>query len=159
MAKFLTYQDRIQLFLDKCIPEPNSGCWLWLGAVWKHDDGRIRGECKTFGRREFATRAAYRELGGKALLPGLLLRHICDTPLCVNPDHLLPGTHEDNMADMMSRNRSAKGECQGNSKLTADDIRAIRASAGKQRDIAARFGIKQATVWRIKHRLAWPHVD
>lgn len=37
---------------------------------------------------------------------GMLIRHTCDTPLCINPDHLIPGTHRDNMQDRLERGRA-----------------------------------------------------
>ena len=40
---------------------------------------------------------------------GLVVRHTCDNRICVNPEHLEVGTHQDNMDDMVRRNRQAKG--------------------------------------------------
>jgi len=40
-----------------------------------------------------------------AIPPGMVLRHSCDNPQCVNPDHLTPGTHKENMRDIVDRGR------------------------------------------------------
>jgi len=39
-------------------------------------------------------------------LPGtLVILHKCDNPICINPDHLEPGTQKQNMADKMAKGR------------------------------------------------------
>ena len=79
--------------------------------------------------------------------------HKCDTPLCVNPDHLFVGTHYDNMQDMVKKRRSFTGrgeDKKGVSKLTnqqADQIRKMDVSHSK---LAAMFGVSQTTISRIK---------
>lgn len=58
--------------------------------------------------------------------------------------------------------RTARGERQHSAKLTAEKIVAIRSSysAGHvfQHEIADRFGVSQATVWRVVRRITWKHV-
>lgn len=85
-----------QIFDSKWIPEPNSGCWLWLGAT----DGR-----KGYGRVNIAKsnkshRQAHRlgyELYKCPIPDRLVLDHKCRNPSCVNPDHLEPVTQLENM--------------------------------------------------------------
>jgi predicted XRE-type DNA-binding protein len=78
---------------------------------------------------------------------------MCDTPLCVNPDHLFLGSHQDNMRDMVVKKRSFVGrgeDKKGRAKLTnqqADQIRKMEISQSK---IAALFGVSQTTIGRIK---------
>lgn len=43
-------------------------------------------------------------------IEGKLVRHYCDNPRCINPEHLLIGTHQDNVNDMMQRNRCRKAK-------------------------------------------------
>jgi hypothetical protein len=144
--------------MDKVSPEPNSGCWLWTGSVWKQSNGDY-GECWAFGKRELATHAAYREFKCERVPKGMILRHICDVPSCVNPDHLVLGTQTDNMADRQKRGRTARGERAGPSKLTADQVREIRASKMSGRKLGPIYGVSQVMIDKIKRREWWCHID
>lgn len=57
---------------------------------------------------------------------GMVVRHTCDNARCVNPDHLIIGTHKDNMRDMTERKRSASRTRHGNNVLTEADVLWIR---------------------------------
>lgn len=86
---------------------PESGCWLYLGSV----DG---GEYGTVSTRRGcspakAHRLAYEEVNGP-IPGGMDVCHRCDTPRCVNPDHLFIGTRLDNMRDCVAKGRQARGE-------------------------------------------------
>jgi hypothetical protein len=90
-------------------------CWLWTAAKDKDGYGMFQyagptGDQKRAKRR--ATRVAY-ELFVGALTHDTVLRHRCDTPACVNPAHLIPGTTADNVADRVRRGRSAVGDRSG----------------------------------------------
>lgn len=100
----------IERFEAGYMPEPNSGCWIWVGAVINRTDGeQPRGKIRTENQRqENAARVSYKLFKG-AIPTGLFVCHRCDTPLCVNPNHLWLGTHKDNMADKLAKGRTTKG--------------------------------------------------
>ena len=53
---------------------------------------------------------------------GVCVLHTCDTPSCVNPDHLFLGTHKDNEQDKMRKGRKPVGEKIPWHKLSEDDV-------------------------------------
>lgn len=83
-------------------PIPFSGCWIWTGAL----DGRGYGQMATTNGKspKKAHRVSY-ELFNGAIPDGLVVRHKCDIPCCVNPWHLEIGTQKDNMQDASARGR------------------------------------------------------
>ncbi len=89
---------------DNSIPEPNSGCWIWLGAVSDGGTKHERAKAHFDGAARSAARAAYAAYRGD-IPAGHCVLHTCDTPLCVNPDHLWTGTHLDNVRDMDRKGR------------------------------------------------------
>jgi hypothetical protein len=136
-------------------PEPNSGCWLWLGALNAKGYGSIR----IAGKTELAHRMSYRRYRGE-VAAGVQVLHRCDVPACINPDHLYLGTHADNMRDMSSRNRHPYryGEAHHNAKLSQDDVCAIRASFDNYTSLARRYGITKDNIYSIRARKTWRHV-
>ena len=83
-------------FENKYIPEPNSGCWLWVAGRMSNGYGGVMGNG--------AHRTSW-ELYRGAIPEGLSVLHKCDVKICVNPDHLFLGTQADNLADMRGKNR------------------------------------------------------
>lgn len=81
----------IDRFMSKVSPEPNSGCWLWLGTGTKQGYGFFW-DGANFVR---AHRAAYRLFRGN-IPAGLHIDHLCRVRCCVNPDHLEPVTCKEN---------------------------------------------------------------
>lgn len=158
-----------QRFDNKYMPEPNSGCWIWLGAVWKCRGG-ARGNIIVNGRPRFAYRVSY-ELHIGPVPDGLLVCHSCDTPICVNPDYLFVGTHADNMLDMVRKGRWRAGHCKSgprkaaspyhrgetnpHAKLTAEQVRAIRASTSASTALASMYGVTRSTITHIRDGSTW----
>jgi hypothetical protein len=143
--------------LQNYIPEPNSGCWLWAGRLC----GGGYGSLKVDGRRCQAHRASW-EFHIGPIPAGLLACHKCDNPPCINPSHIFLGTHRDNLRDMVAKGRVCKNNPSHRelyySKVSVDDVRAIRADRRFYREISAEYGISIRQVCGIKTRSSWAHV-
>lgn len=138
-----------------------GACWDWAGAMFEKGYGRIL-YC---GKERLASRIAYCLQNGLTLeaIDGIDIRHRCDRPSCVRGSHLEPGTHLDNMRDMMERGRHKpmRGSANGNSRFTETIVRTIKRrhrdgeSAGAiARDLAA----DKSTICRIVRGDVWKHV-
>jgi hypothetical protein len=85
----------------------DDDCWLWQGGTF----GRGYGAFKVAGKQMRAHRISYFIAHGE--LPQLNICHTCDTPGCMNPGHLFPGTDAENMADRDRKGRQARGDKNG----------------------------------------------
>jgi hypothetical protein len=86
-------------FLSKVIPEPNSGCWIWMGSLSTHDFGGYGRISKSIRNHRTKTYYAHRvgyELFKGPIPKGFDLDHLCRLHCCVNPDHLEPVTRSEN---------------------------------------------------------------
>lgn len=152
-------------FEDKYTPEPNTGCWLWDAATARGGYGAF----KVDGRLCGAHRVAW-EIYVGPINCGLSVLHRCDQPLCVNPSHLFLGTSADNVADRESKGRTSRGarhrervawgENNGQAKLSAADVAAIRSSHElTQASLAREYGVSQQQVSRILNGKKWANED
>lgn len=136
--------------MNECIEHRQKGIGLGYGSTSRNN--------KTY----WMHRVVYCESNGLTLdnIEGKVVRHKCDNPRCINPKHLELGTHGDNMSDMTSRNRQAKGETQGSAVLTEEAVRYIRKHYHEytQRALAKKFKVSQRTVARIIHGTQWKHM-
>jgi len=133
-----------------------NGCIIWKAA--KNEWGYGVFALGTKRKHVVAHRVAWMLAGRGEVPKGQILRHVCDTPACVNAEHLVLGTQADNMADKVLRNRQARGASHGMSKLNEDQVREIRATTGSKRGIARRFGVSTAMVHHIRARRSWTHI-
>lgn len=90
------------LRLERYIPVPESGCWLWTGDTSQYGYGKFRIGAHAYG---CAHRFFYEQLVGP-IPDGLCVLHKCDTRLCVNPGHLFLGTKKDNWDDSVRKGRA-----------------------------------------------------
>ena len=140
------------------IPEPNTGCHLWLGSYSDRGYGVFRYQRRTGN----AHRAAWR-LANQCEVPGgMFVCHKCDTPACVNPDHLFLGTPTENNMDCLrkgrAKNQRLPGERNTQAKLTEATVREIRARVGTLKELAEIYGISASQIQKIRARTKWKHV-
>lgn len=139
-------------FSEKYEPVTETGCWLWTAATSPSGYGQF----KFRGQRAFAHRVSWIINVGE-IPDGLCILHKCDTPACINPAHLFLGTVLDNNADRHKKGRSgsAKGETNGQSKLTRESVLAIRESSDGANMLAAKYGVARRVIWGIRTGRMW----
>lgn len=97
----------VDRLMDLSVPEPNSGCWLWVGHCCSDGYGKFGGG-KQLPGETLAHRAAYTVLVGP-IPPGTEIDHACRVRSCINPAHLRPLTHAENvrLSDHKTNHRNA----------------------------------------------------
>lgn len=143
----------IDRLLEKAIRNPDSGCWEWTAHRFENGYGAIIIEKKV----RKAHRVSY-ELHCGPIPDGARILHKCDNPSCINPDHLRIGTQTENVEDMIAKGRKALGERTGVSKLTEQDVIAIRRSTEPSRKIATTYGVGKTTINSIRAGKYWKHI-
>jgi len=153
-----TVEERFWAKVNKQGPVAYEGmtpCWLWTGG----DDGRSAigegyGKFLFHGVYRRAHRVSYMLTHGP-IHEGKCIMHKCDTPRCVNPDHLQPGTLSQNMQDMISKGRKGKPSSQRD-RLTEKEVIEIYSSDEPNRALARKYNIAStATVRAIKDGLSY----
>jgi hypothetical protein len=141
--------------------DPETGCRVWIrykdkqGYGFLHVGGR-KGEVQKVHRLMW--QVTFGEVA-----PGLMVRHMCNNPSCINVEHLALGTNQDNMDDKVRAGRQARiqGSKHSEAKLTEDQVRSIRnlhSSGLSYSQIAKLFGISKPNVAGIVRRERWSHV-
>lgn len=133
-------------------------CWIYEGATTRSGHGMIY----EGGTMRGAHCVAWEATNG-SVPDGLVVRHTCDVPACVNPAHLVLGTVADNNRDRDVRGRHTPlpGVKNGTAKLDEASVREIRRLCGDgvpQSQIARTFGVHQGTISLINRRKIWGHV-
>lgn len=141
-----------------------SECHLW--QFRKNDAGY--GQVRHKGKVERAHRVVFCAANGCEIedIKGLCILHKCDNPSCVNPSHLKLGTVQDNMQDKMLKGRhvQVRGEDQGSSKLTVENIKYIKSVFIKSHRkfgasaLAREFRVHSSTINRIVNNKSWAHI-
>lgn len=129
-----------------------SGCVEWQRHVTTFGHGQIRVD----GRGKLIHRLVYELMHGE-IAEGVIIRHRCDNPKCVNPEHLVPGTRADNSADMVERGRSCAGSKHWRAAFTEAQVLEIRESRVPSKILAPLYGVGSRCIRRIRQGVAWKH--
>jgi hypothetical protein len=98
------YLSVLERFWSKVKVAGHDECWLWTGAAMGNNGyGRFY---ITSRKSVPAHKYAFETTNGITVPSDLEMLHTCDTPLCVNPNHLRVGTHKENMEDMAIKGRT-----------------------------------------------------
>lgn len=140
----ITPQEKLKDLLSQTIDD--NGCMIWTRCLNTDGYPHMLGNVKVH-------RLVY-ELNSGENIKGLVVRHTCDNPKCINPNHLLKGTPRENMMDRNERSGN------GIAKLTKDQVRAIRLLDGKfmRTEIANMFGVSPQTISSLLLGKHWKHV-
>jgi len=138
-------------------------CWLWTASFNKGGGyGQIAVGSRSDGTRRMAHAHRLTYAHVYRVDPGeLCVLHRCDTPACVNPDHLFLGTKADNNADRAAKGRSAVGEDHPHSVLTAAQVLKIFNAPhdyGAVGRLAKKYGVRPAAIFKIRSGENWSHV-
>lgn len=137
----------------------DTPCWEWNGNCTRL---RGYGSFHLNGRGVAVSRVSYEVFVGE-IPPGLLVRHKCDNPPCMNPEHLETGTTKQNVQDMLDRGRHNPPVGSRNGRSILDegkvaDIFALRDSGKHWAEVGPMFGVSGSTVYSIWKGHRWRHV-
>ena len=115
-------------------------CWTWIGPRHSNGYGRVSIQ----GTRWYAHRLSWEIYHRQEIPQGLVIRHMCNNPICVNPHHLKTGTQQQNVDDMHRAGRQGYVR-----KLNPKQIAEIRNSTLKQSELAKLYGVSPTTIHRV----------
>lgn len=134
----------------------DNGCWINTSHS-KNDQGYGRYYIK--GKHYALHRIMYERHIGK-IPEGLCLLHSCDTPSCINPSHLRPGTHKENSQDMVNKGRSKIGTSNYHAKLSKEDVLSIRKERKcNYEKLGAKYGIGRQSAWNVLHYKTYKNIQ
>ena len=123
-----------------------DGCWIWRGGLTTNGYGAVQYRDSV----QYVHRLMYEIV--KGVIPrGKCVCHACDTPSCINPEHLFLGTQKDNLRDA-ARKRRVK------TKLTERDVQKIRKQlleGKRQIEIAEMFEVSRVCISKISCGVNW----
>jgi len=133
-----------------------DNCWYWIGSMNTRGYGVVSLNYKPL----IAHRVMYMIHNGN-IPSSVLVRHSCHTKNCVNPAHLVPGSHRDNKDDCVNADRQAMGKTVSTAKLTEGqvlEIRRRRADGKTGTTLAKAYGVNHTCIYAIVNRKTWKHI-
>lgn len=140
--------------------EPDGLCLKWTGQTDSRGYGAMKRRQGEHCERIGAHRLAY-AMHVAPLPSGLVVLHLCDNKLCVNPHHLALGTQKANMFDFRMKGHAAHGCKHPFSKLNAEQVNEIRVLAKygwQHKQLAEQFGVSRPTITKVVNRTGYERV-
>jgi hypothetical protein len=133
-----------------------NDCWPWTGRL----DENGYGVFDVDNRPNIASRVSLEIHLGKKLPAHIFACHHCDNPPCVNPEHLFPGTQQQNMKDAgrkgrVGGNHGRLGTCINTSKLNEEKVIEIKRSQDPAKLIAEKYGVSATAIRLIRNGKNW----
>lgn len=132
-------------------PNVLTPCHLYQGRLYKNGYGHIKFKGIDYLAHILACEAKQSK---KRENSKQVVRHLCDTAQCCNPEHLFFGTSQQNAIDAIPHNRSRK--------LTVDQVKEIklllREGQMTNKEIASHYLISDSIISNIKTGRKWSHI-
>lgn len=157
VSKINRSPDLLSRLADKSATD--GECHVWTGHRTFEGYGKVRWQARVYLSHRLMFEAHHGPIAA-----GLVVCHTCDNPPCLRLDHLFLGTDAENSHDRDRKGRQValRGSRHGNSVLTEQQVREIRAAAAQgvpHTVIAANYQIVPSNVWSIVRRLTWKHIE
>lgn len=121
-----------------------NGCWVWNGCKSVRGYGQINlGYEGKIQAHRYSYKIHYTNFN-----PKLNICHKCDTPSCVNPNHLFQGTQKDNMDDMKFKSRRVY-----KLKISKAALEFIRHSDLSNKELAIKYNVGISYIGRLRRRI------
>jgi hypothetical protein len=135
-------------------PPNYDDCWPWMGA----QTGDSYGSLWYMEKQHPAHRISYILFNGN-VPEGFVVRHTCDNPSCVNPNHLILGTQSDNIIDALKRGRLPNHSLNETQVLEIKQKIAEGDYYGLYKELADKYNVNRKAIYKIKAGITWKHVQ
>jgi len=153
-GKEITKKGSGEAFLRATVETTSDECIRWPYGVSDKDYGLVT----INGKQRSASHWICTMAHGEPVAPRVHAAHSCGHPRCVNPNHIRWATHQENMSDRRIHGTENIGERNGKTRLTEDDVRAIRAAPPILKPLMEKYGMSRDGITKIRGGNRWGHV-